>query len=589
MARRGLLTVGLLGWIALRAAAGSAQVALDVPMDRSLVTVLVVLGLQDKEPTTWEGTYRLTSGSIVATDGWRFLGDDHANTSQFRFQNQRRYPLMWNRSGRDPNTFPVEPNGVVLTLAGVGPDSALELSTTRGEFSLPVGSLAYGDPQRTADGSLEYQRLPTYRQVVTAPTEDGYPAAVAGPDGAAYVAYVAFTHGEDFRVRSPVKEMPTDFSDLAERTGGEQLMFTEMRGGQWTTPIALGEPGGDLFRPAAAVDGEGRVWVIWSANVEGNWDLYCRVREGEKWSETQRVTTAPGSDFDVAAATDAQGRVWIAWQSLAARSSDILAARQEGDRLGEPAAVADGDANEWSPALAASRDGRVAVAWDTYAAGNYDVMVREWREGKWGDGRLIAGTLQNECRASAAYDGQNRLWLAYEVSPGGWGKDFGPYGESPQTTALYQSRQLGVRVVAEGSLYAPEADVNLVLPMPDGARRPANAQPRFLASTPRIAADARGNVWVSARMRVGRFNSPVGGCWMNFVSRLAPDGWTPACLVPGTDGFLHEANVLVPAPDGGLYVVSTSDGRFRAAPAMGPQPWRRPERSADAPPATTRT
>jgi hypothetical protein len=566
-----------------------AQTPLDVPMDRSLVTVLVMFGLQDKEPTVWEGTYRLTAGEIVATDGWRFVGDDYATTSAFKIENHRRYPLMWQRQNRDPNTFPAEPNGVFLTLANLGPDSALELSTTQGNSNLPVGSLQYGTPQRTSDGRIGYERVPTHRQVVKTPTEDGYPAAVGGPDGAVYVAYVAFTHGEGFRTRPPVAQMPTDFSDLARPAGGEQLMFTEMSGGQWTEPLALTESGGDLFRPAVAVDGQGRVWVFWSANVDGNWDLYARVRADGKWSDARRITTAPGSDFDSAAATDSLGRVWLAWQSLGPRSSDLYAARQEGETIGKPVAIADGDANEWSPAIAVSADGRVAVAWDTYVRGSYDVMAREWREGKWGKEQLVAGTLQNECRASAAYDGANRLWLAYEVSPEGWGKDFGPYDQSPQKTALYQSRQLGVKVLADGSLYTPEADVNLALPMPDGARRGPRAQPRFLAGTPRLVAAADGRVWVSARMRMSRFDNPVGGCWLNFLTTLDAEGWRTAFLVPGTDGFLHEPNALVPAPGSGLYVVSTSDGGFRAAPAMGPQQAKRRQRTAGVPPATTRT
>jgi hypothetical protein len=581
--------VGVALLMAFVAGASVAQTPLDVPMDRSLVSVLIVFGVQDKEPTVWEGTYEVTGGQIVATDGWRFLGDDYATTSAFKFENHRRYPLMWARQNRDPNTFPAEPNGIILTLADVGPDSLLQLHTTQGDFSIPVGSLEYGAPKRTGEGRIEYQRVPTHREIVKAPTEDGYPAAAALPNGGLCVAYVAFTHGKGFETRPPIKEMPTDFASLAEPTGGEQLMFTEMVGGQWSQPIPLTEPGGDLFKPAIALDGQGRVWVLWSANVDGNWDLYARVRSDGKWLDTQRVTTAPGSDFDAAAATDAQGRVWLAWQSLGGKGSDIYGARQDGDSLGKPVAIAAGDANEWSPAIAASADGRVAVAWDTYARGSYDVAVKEWREGKWGDERLVAGTLQNECRASVAFDRRNRLWIAYEVSPEGWGKDFGPYDRSPQKTALYQSRQLGVKVVADGSLYAPETDVNLTLPMPDGTRRFPKSQPRFLAGTPRIVVAADGRVWLSARMRMSHFDNPVGGCWMNFLSTLDPEGWRTSFIVPGTDGFLHEANALVPAPDSGLYVVSVSDGCFRAAPAMGPQPWKRRQRSAGAPPATTRT
>ena len=573
------------------ACVGVAQPALDVPMDRSLVTVKLLLGLQDKEPSAWEGSYQVNGGRIVATDGWRFMGDDYATASAFRCESRRFYPRMWRQAGRDPNTLPIEPNGMLLTFADLAGTSTLELTSSHGNYSVPIGSLAYGAPQRSADNTIEYERLPTYRQIVKAPTEDGYPAAVIGPNGALYVAYLAFTHGQDFAVRKPVTEMPTDYSALGQPTGGEQLMFAEMQGGQSAAPepVALTEPGGDLLKPALTLDGQGRVWVFWSANVDGNWDVFAKVRTDGKWSAAQRVSTAAGSDFDVAVATDAQGRVWAVWQSLGGNSSDIYAARQEGEGLGKPAAIAASDANEWSPAIAASADGQVAVAWDTYALGNYDVLAKVWRDGKWDKEQVIAASLRNECRASLAFDKQNRLWIAYEVSSEGWGKDWGAYDQDPARTALYQQRELGVKVLTEGSLYTPEANVNLAMPMPDGARRGPRAQPRFLAATPRLTVGADGRVWLSARMKIGRFDNPVGGAWLNFVTTLEPTGWRTAFLTPGTDGFLHEPNVLLPAPDSGLYVVSTSDGGFRAAATMGPQPGKAKPRTAGLPPATTRS
>ena len=36
----------------------------------------------------------------------------------------------------------------------------------------------------------------------------------------------------------------------------------------------------DVLRSAVAIDGSGRVWVIWSANRAGNFDLYARYSEG---------------------------------------------------------------------------------------------------------------------------------------------------------------------------------------------------------------------------------------------------------------------------------------------------------------------
>ncbi len=588
MATRRLVRYLLLVICPLVAVAAMAQRPLDVPMDRGLVTVKLLFGMEDKEPSTWEGTYRVTEGRIIATDGWRFMADDYATVSGFKLEVRRFYPRFWNRRGRDESTLPIEPNGLVLTLADLTRASVLEVSTSQGDFTVPVGTIGYGGAQRALERNVEFQRLPTYRQIVKAPTEDGYPAAVAGPDGELYVAYLAFTHGEGFRSRPPIQTMPEDLSFLGVPTDGEQLMFTEMQADQWAEPTALTEPGGDLFRPAIAVDGGGRVWVFWSANGDENWDILARVRAGGEWSDPVRVTSAAGSDFNAATATDSEGRVWLAWQSLGEKSSDIYAVRQEGNGFGEPMAVARTEANEWTPAIAASADGRVAVAWDTYGRGNYDVLTRAWRGGKWETERLIAGTLANELRASAAFDAQNRLWVTYEVSSEGWGKDWGPYDQSPDRTALYQQREVGVKVLAGDALYEPEGDVRLALPMPDGRQRGPNSAERFLLANPKVAVAEDGRIWFSARVRITRFDSQVGGAWLNFLTTPDEDGWRTAFVVPGTDGFLHESATLVPAPDSGMYLVSTSDGRFRTAAFFGSNARQARQRSEGVPPATTR-
>lgn len=568
---------------------GAAPAAeLDVPMDRDLVSLVIRFGLNDKPPSLWEGTYRLTEGRIVATDGWRFMGNDYASVSEFKFESRRFYPRFWQLRGRDPNTFAVEPNGVILTLAGLSPSSQLEVNTTRGDFTVPVGNLKYGLPRQALDGNVNYQRLPTSRQIVKSPTEDAYASALAGPDGDISVAYIAFRHGEGFERRPPITSPPDDFSFLAKPTGGDQIMFTQFNAGGWSEPLALTPPGGDLFGTAIARDGQQRLWVFWSANVDENWDLYARFQTDSGWSPPMRITSTPGSDFHHVAATDSDGNVWIAWQSIGKDSTDICAARQEGDTFGKPMSVAASSANEWTPAIAASKDGRVAVAWDSYERGNYDVALKIWQAGDWGPERLVTTTPANEARATVGFDDQDRLWIAYEVSPEGWGKDFGPYDQSPKRTPLYRSRSIQVKVLKGRVLFAPKADVNLGLPMPEGSPRWPKSGKQVLAAGPKLATDAGGRIWLSARIRITRFDSAVGGTWLSYLTTLDGDRWQPAVMVPGTDGFLHESPALVPAPVTGLYVIGNSDGRFRAAARFGPGARKGQQRNRDLPPPSTR-
>ena len=104
-------------------------------------------------------------------------------------------------------------------------------------------------------------------------------------------------------------------------------MLTWFDGERWAKPIPVTDEGLDIWRPSVVVDGEGKVWVLWSQNIEGNRDILAGRFDPEKgsFSKIQRLTFDPGADIHVVAAKSASGRIWIAWQGGRGDNFDILA------------------------------------------------------------------------------------------------------------------------------------------------------------------------------------------------------------------------------------------------------------------------
>ena len=148
--------------------------ALDVPMAPGLVSVKVLLGTKGTEPSTWEGSYRLTQGRIIATDGWRFARSDYATVERFKLGVRRNFPLFWRLRGQDPNKMPTAPNGFILTLEGVTPESVLEVTTSNGNFSVPVGKLGYGQFRPFLGGNAQVERVPDAERPNTPDTQMFY-------------------------------------------------------------------------------------------------------------------------------------------------------------------------------------------------------------------------------------------------------------------------------------------------------------------------------------------------------------------------------------------------------------------------------
>jgi len=591
--------------------------AFCAPAENRRITVAVVVGLQDREPTVWEGKFTTTNCRLLEADGWRFTGDDYATAADYRIKTR---PFIGRFATRDPrfdmSKAPITANGFILTLGVEGGNASLQIGTPKGEIGVPLANFGYGSARRVLDGHAEIRRVPNYSTVVLSPNEESFPSAARAKEGVA-ASYVALSHGpgfdapfklpgdpgpravgkkkrKDAATRGPSAaedvKMPDDFAFLTAPCGGDQVMFTCQKDGIWSAPEAVTDPGQRVLGTATAVDGEGRTWVFWAARKEQNWDVFGRSRLDGKWSAPITISTAPGSDLFPRAATESGGRVWVTWQSLGETGGDILAAVQKGEGFSPPELIAADPANEWDPAIATSSDGRIAIAWDTYANGHYDVMVRLLANGKWEEPVPVTRGPLGEARPDLAFDTRNRLWITYEVAPENWGKDYGPYDRSPSRTALYQERSIGLRVFDAGRWLEPKSQPSSAFPTLGGRRQKPAAdvkKQRHLIAQPRITVGEDGRIWISARAKIRQFEAGTGDTWVEYLTCLDGEKWRSAFPVPGTDDHLHQTAALLPSRKSGVSMVAVSDGRFRAAARMNlPQIYVR--RSPDSPPATTR-
>jgi len=344
----------------------------------------------------------------------------------------------------------MEDNGVLITASLDSPDARYEILTLAGAFCLLSRELPYGESKTALDGRARVERVPGSLQLTTSAEEQDHPALAQRGDDL-YLAYVDFTHGDRAQaLPQQLQKEPVSFAPLARPTGGDQVKLMRYSKSKrvWSIAEAVSPTGQDVMRTAVAVDGGGRVWVVWSAQRDGNFDLFARAPEGYA-----------GQDLNPVAATDSSGRVWIAWQAYRQGNLEILAAAQDGARFGAAQRVSFSAASDWDPSIAAAgQGGEVAIAWDTYDKGDYDVYVRKLRWTPSGVKRdqpvAIAATEKFEARPSIGYDPRGSVWVAYEGSEVKWGKDFGAY----ETTgvALYQGHNIRVRCLEpNGALSEP--------------------------------------------------------------------------------------------------------------------------------------
>ena len=551
------------------------------------VGVRILLGVGDTVSGDWSGEVSAQGARIASIEPWRLDGDDALQPGNRWKMSTHNIRLFGGGALAVPR--PVVANGVLVLLDGESENTVISVRTAQGNFTTKLSDIPFGVRKAELGAHALVERVPQWTRITSDPEEQDYPAAAAGKNGDIWLAYTEFKHHPE---HNRIRMTPNQFDLMTAKPGGDQILVKRYANGAWGESIAVTAPGGDLYRPAIAVDGKGRPWVFWSANTNGNFDVWARVLEDGKPGTTVRISNAPGSDIDAVAATDSAGNVWVAWQGWRNGKASIFAASQRGSSFSAPVSVSSSSGNEWNPAIAADATGKVSVAWDSYRNGNYDVFARHALNGKWGSEVPVATTAAYEAYPSITYDPSGTLWIAYEQGGERWGKDYG--ADESSGFSVYQARAIRlIGYTREGRTVEPAADLGTALPgqprplaesmshqsdsndwlapFPDawkqrGANRATLPHPGPRNTAPRLISDSSGRLWLANRSPQPLFWTNLGTVWTEYVSSYGGGSWTNAVYLHHTDNLLDNRPALVSVNPGELLAINSSDGRRQYIP-----------------------
>jgi hypothetical protein len=516
-------------WELLRAQAPNSTASL---FDSTAQTVLIRYGVTDKTEKTWRGRLETDSGDaqVISLAGYHFQPPDRVAGREWEFTTRpwvTAFQQVDLSPGR-PGPRAVFPNGIYARVSG-GAGARFRLETGAGSFPFALGDLAGGRMVSFADGNIEIELVPTPAALGNAGGEADFPSLAVAE---ARVA-VAFQEYAGERDRIIVRE------SAPGSTTTENYDLPETR---------------DVFRSAIAYDGEGALHVVWSAQVDGNWDLYERRKAGGRWSPVERLTQAPGADFHHKLIAGRSGDLWLAWQAFRNGQSDIYLKRYTQGKWGAEIKISESPANDWEPALAAAPDGTIWIAWDSYDRGNYDIFARSLRGEALSPVRQITRSTRFEAHASLAVDPQGRLWIGYDEAEVNWGKDYG-YLFKDRGNPLYQTRRIRLVRLAGDRLEEPVQPIEGAFPL---------GLPEYI-QYPQLAFMGDGRLTVAALQltRADRVLEVWGarGVWENVAFTLDGAGWHRHSVLPSSTGAHDIRAAIAPAADGAVWVAWASDGR----------------------------
>ncbi len=243
-----------------------------------------------------------------------------------------------------------------------------ELAAKWGPKGLTVIRSISGDNNLAA---LEFQKhyrlnvvhlLDVNRRFEKQYNSDGWPfLMVADPSGK--IVYKV----NDFIERAMPALGPLLVSVTEHRPGVKQII----RDGVAYMPATLKRNGEidaarqrDSF-PSLACGADGRVYVVFTSNRNGNSDVFMRVFDGKDWSADAPIAATPADEYDAVVAVDSGGRVWVSWTSnVDGQNYNIfLTSVKDPSQPAQPLQVTRAEDDAMHARMACGRDGRV---WLTY-------------------------------------------------------------------------------------------------------------------------------------------------------------------------------------------------------------------------------
>ncbi|MBI2844679.1 MAG: DUF3604 domain-containing protein [Armatimonadetes bacterium] len=551
MKKRLVVALAVAMWLA-----GSQHV---IANDSELKAIRLVFGVYDTKPTAWDGSISISEGEIVKISGYHFGKDDKVTDNHSWAASTRSWQDMEHWGAVNQAVRPL-PRPTLVDLTGVnvyyrGPETAtfrLKLKQPRkrhsflwswtaeqhdaaglkfwlDEFKFRPMDIPEWDVLPILSARIQVYRVPPVERLTGPEHEDDHPSLAVEKNGDVWMAWIGY------------------------KNPGDTVFVRRGHKGVWSEPAKLTERPGDFFGSTAAVDGLGRLWVIWSERIGADWQLVARSYSGD-WSSTQQLTSGRGNNIFHRLISDRKGNLHLVWQGFRDGRSDIFLMSLIGDKWSSEINLSDPkkgrQANDWRPAVASDSKSRVWVAWDSYDTGSYNILLRPVKDGK--PGKLIKVTNSSRFHANPtlAVDDDDRLWVAYEESDENWGKDYGLLltGGSP----IYCSRSIRFAIFSDGKWFEPRDDLS--------KRVPPGVE-RFMAS-PHLTLDGRGRMWVifrprtNAEMLMDKFGALAD--WEVMASYYSGDRWSAPIVFPESAGRNE-------CP---LDAVAASDGRVSIAWAV---------------------
>jgi hypothetical protein len=208
----------------------------------------------------------------------------------------------------------------------------------------------------------------------------------------------------------------------SDRTGNYEILYRTSpdHGLKWTPIVQLTNDSSYDTAPAITQNIDGTIWIVWSRNVEGNYDIFYKTSSdyGLTWSNATRLTTHPSWDLAPSITHTYNGTIWIVWSSYRTDDYEIFYKTSSDNGLTWSNATRLTTDAVWdiTPSILQAPDGTMWVFWTSEKqTDNNDIFYKTSSDFglTWSDPVLLVSDPADDQNPAVTSTSDRRIWLVW--------------------------------------------------------------------------------------------------------------------------------------------------------------------------------
>ena len=133
------------------------------------------------------------------------------------------------------------------------------------------------------------------------------------------------------------------------------------------------------WMPSIAQASDGKIWVVWHSYRTGNADIFYKVYDASQvhpWSPETRLTSDPEADAQPSIMRAKDNKIWVVWSSNRNGNYDIFYKVYDGASWSPDGNLTTDPNMDEHPSIMQASDDKIWLSWSTNRTGNFEIFYK---------------------------------------------------------------------------------------------------------------------------------------------------------------------------------------------------------------------